>query len=136
MILKLILWFMRSLTQVATLLVLLITPTLLLVFTPGIVIGGLLDFIASTFSTIGEYVVRIIFYIVAFIISAFFKFLSTIVRGFFGLIFSAMMGKMHLPKGRIVDLSGLIPGSFGGLSENCNKLVLLGIIIIILWVLS
>lgn len=136
MILKLIMWFLRSLTQVATLLVLLITPTLQLVFTPGIVIGGLLDFIASTFSTIGEYVVRIIFYIVASVISAFFKFLSTIVRGFFGLIFSAIMGMMHLPKGRIVDLSGLIPGSFGGLSENGNKLVLLGIIIIILWVLS
>ena len=123
MILKLMLWFLISLTPFVLrgITVVLITPTLQLVLcTPGIVIGGLLDFIASTFSTIAQY-------IVASVISAFFKFLSTVVRVFFRLIFSAIMGMnmMHLPK-----------EGFGGLSENGNKLVLLAIIMIILWVLS
>jgi hypothetical protein len=145
MIVKFIAWFLSSLAQVTTVFVLrgtaifLITPTLQLVRTPGIVIGGLLHLIARILCRswkISKYVVRLIFHVIAFFISGIFKFVSIVVMGIFGHIFEAIMGMMHLPIKGVEDLSGLKPGNFGGLPENGNKLVVLWIIIIILWVLS
>lgn len=143
MIVKLLMWILTSLTQVTTLFVLrgttimLITPTLQLARTPGIVISGLLNLIASTFSTIGKYLVRLIFFIIASIISGIFKFVTTVVMGIFGLMFGTIMRMMmHLPMQGVEDLSNLTPGSLGVLSENGDKLVVFAIIIIVIWVLS
>ncbi|KAJ4814812.1 hypothetical protein LUZ62_027378 [Rhynchospora pubera] len=128
MIVKLIVWCLTSLIDLATFVVFRGGATLIicmfqLLRAPGIALGGLLDNLRSIFSAIGEYVFELIWDILSSIISGFFEFVNDVITGFFDHIFNAALEMMQLSKEGLEELFNLITEIFGGLSEIFSKLV-------------
>lgn len=128
MVVKLIVWCLTTIIDVATFVVFrgaasLIICALKLLSAPGIALGGLLDNLRSIFSTIGEYVFALLWDFISSVISGFFEFVTGTVTGSFELMLDAITELMQLSKEGLEELFSLIPEIFEGLSEIIGKLV-------------